>query len=93
MDNGLWVKKINQPELKPLNQWRDELYGYWMVFSDTKQNNGEKMVIARYYGTDKDKLYTLYDELHSAAEEPTVGIVFNKRSNWMGGVFLDKPES
>ena len=93
MGNELWIKKINQPELKPLNQWRDELYGYWMVFSDTKQKNGEKMVIARYYGTDKDKLYTLYDELHSASKEPTVGIVLNKRSSWMGGVFLDKPES
>ena len=39
MEKELWVKKIEQPNLKPLNQWRDELYGYWMVFSDTKQYN------------------------------------------------------
>lgn len=76
-----------------MSQWRDELYGYWMVFSETKQKDGEKMAVVKYYGTDKDKLYSLYNELHNAADEPTVGIILNKRSNWMGGVFLYKSES
>ena len=86
-------KEVENPTLKSLDQWRDELYGYWMVFSNAAHINGEKMVVARYYGTDKEKLYSLYNELHSTTEQPTVGIVHNKRSNWMGGVFLAKAGS
>jgi len=81
MDKKLWVKKIEDPISKPLNQWRDELYGYWMVVTDMKNSNGIKMATARYYGTDKEKLYDIWDELCLAAEEPTVGIRYNKHSN------------
>ena len=93
MEKELWVKEVENPILKPLNQWREELYGYWMVFSDSHDEDGERMVVARYYGTDKEKLYDLYDELHNTTDEPTVGILLNKRgNNWMGGVFLVKAE-
>ena len=93
MEQSLWVKEVEYSLLKPLDEWRDDLYGYWMVFSDVVYKNGEKMAIARYYGTDKLKLYELYDALHAKAEDLTVGILHNKRSNWMGGVFLAKAES
>ena len=89
------IKAVENPVMKPLNEWRDELYGYWMVYSDRQLNNGVETVIARHYGTDKEKLYSLYDEMHAVADDPTtVGILFNKRgNNWMGGVFLVKTES
>ena len=90
MNQDLWVKDIETPTLKPLSQWRDELYGFWMVYSDTKLVEGEKMVVARYYGTDREKLYAKYRDLRNATDEPTVGIVQNMRSNWLGGVFLAK---
>jgi hypothetical protein len=45
MNQDLWVKDIETPTLKSLCQWRDELYGFWMVYSDTKLVEGEKMVI------------------------------------------------
>jgi len=93
MEHDLWVKEVKDSALKPLDEWRDDLYGYWMVFSDVSYKDGEKMAIARYYGTDKLRLYELYDALHSDAEDLTVGIIQNKRSNWMGGVFLAKTES
>ena len=94
MEEKLWVKEVENPILKPLRQWRDELYGFWMVFSDSHDVDGERMVIARYYGTDKVKLYDLYDELHNMTDEPTTGIILNKRgNNWTGGVFLVKAES
>ena len=92
MEKDLWVKEVDSSTLKPLDQWRDDLYGYWMVFSDIKYENGEKLAIARYYGTDKSKLYELYDALHDKSKELSVGITQNKRSNWLGGVFLDKAE-
>ena len=92
MERDLWVKMVDNPILRPLNEWRDELYDSWMVVTDMEYINGEKMAIARYYGTDKEKLYALYNELHDAANEPTVSILLNKRSNWMGGVFLAKTE-
>jgi len=90
MEEVLWVKKVESPALKPLDQWRDDFYGYWMVYSDVAHENGEKLAIARYYGTDKLKLYDLYDALHAKSDELSVGILHNKRSNWMGGVFLAK---
>jgi len=92
VEQELWVKEVENPVLRPINQWRDELYGYWMVFSDTIRINDEKMVIARYYGTDRVKLYELYNKLHNTTNEPTVGIIHNNRSNWLGGVFLAKTE-
>jgi|GEM_PF-3132939 len=92
MEHALWVKTVDNPTLKPLNQWRDELYDFWMIVTDIEYVDGEKMAIARYYGTDKEKLYALYNDLHAAAKEPTVSILLNKRSNWMGGVFLAKTE-
>ena len=90
MEQDLWVKEVKSPNLKPLDQWRDDFYGYWMVYSDVAHENGEKLAIARYYGTDKLKLC---DALHAKSEELLVGILHNKRSNWMGGVFLAKAES
>ena len=63
MEQSLWVKEVKDSALKPLNEWRDNFYGYWMVFSDISYKNGEKMAIVRYYGTDKLKLYELYDDL------------------------------
>ena len=92
MIQDLWVKDIETPTLKPLSHWRNELYGFWMVYTDTKIVEGEKMVVVRYYGTDKEKLYAKYKELRNEIDEPTVGIVQNMRSNWLGGVFLAKAE-
>jgi uncharacterized membrane protein (DUF106 family) len=85
------VKTVENQVLKPLDQWRDDLYGFWMVYTDIQIIDGVKMAIARHYGTDKEKLYDLYEMLQEATDEPTVGIVFNQKSNWMGGVFLVKP--
>ena len=94
MAQELWVKAVENPILKPIDQWRDDLYGYWMVFSDSQLIDGEEQVVARYYGTDREKLYEKYSELHNESDEPTVGIYCNKRgNNWMGGVFLVKSES
>ena len=87
------VKEVENQVLKPFDQWRDDLYGFWMVYTDMQVINGVKMAIARHYGTDKEKLYDLYDALQDAVDEPTVGIVFNQKSNWMGGVFLAKSNS
>ena len=88
MKDALWVKKIEKPALKPLNEWRDELFGLWMVYSDLCMVSGVKHAMARYFGTDKNELYNLYDSLQEASDAPTVGIVYNQKSNWMGGVFL-----
>jgi len=90
MNQTTTVNDVENQVLKPFDQWRDELYGFWMVYSDMQLIDGVKMVIARYYGTDKEKLYELYDTLQESTIEPTVGIVFNQKSNWMGGVFLAK---
>ena len=91
MDQILQVNAVENQVLKPFDQWRDDLYGFWMVYTDMQIIDGVKMVIARHYGTDKEKLYDLYDALQEETDEPTVGIVFNQKSNWMGGVFLAKP--
>jgi len=93
MNTNLWVKEVENPILKPLNEWRDELYGYWMVVTDMKNINGVEMAAAKYYGTDEEKLYDIWDNLCIEVGEPTVGIRFNKKSNWLGGVFLAKDES
>ena len=90
MKQEIEVKTVENQILKPLDQWRDDLYGFWMVYSDMQIIDGVKMVIARHYGTNKDKLYDLYEALQEVEDEPTVGIVFNQKSNWMGGVFLAK---
>ena len=93
MDEAIKVKDVENPILKPLDQWRDDLYGFWMVYTDMQIVDGVKMVIARYYGSDKEKLYDLYDALQEETDEPTTGIIFNQKSNWMGGVFLAKANS
>ena len=86
--DALWVKEVENPVLKPLNEWRDELFGFWMVYSDLCMIAGIKHVVVRYFGTDISKLYSLYDMLQEASVAPTVGITCNQKSNWMGGVFL-----
>ena len=88
MENALWVKEIENPILKPLNVWRDEFYGFWMVYTDLCMIAGVKHAVARYFGTDKNELYNLYDLLQETSDTSTVGIECNQRSNWMGGVFL-----
>ena len=88
MEHLLQVKAVENQVLKPFDEWRDDLYGFWMVYTDMQVVDGVKMVVARHYGTDKEKLYDLYDSLQEATDEPTVGIVFNQRSNWMGGYSL-----
>ena len=95
MKQALWVKEIETPILKPLNQWRDELYGYWMVYTDIGIVDGVKMAVVRCYGTDKDRMYDLYDKFFEASDESAhkVGILFNSKSNWIGGVFLGKSDS
>jgi len=93
MGQTISVRAVENQVLKPFDQWRDDLYGFWMVYTDMQVIDGIKMVIARHYGTDKEKLYDLYDSLQDAADEPTVGIVYNHKSNWMGGVFLAKSNS
>jgi len=85
MEPILQVKAVENQSLKPFDEWRDILYGFWMVYTDMQIVDGVKMVVARHYGTDKEKLYDLYDALQEATDEPTVGIVFNRKSNWMGG--------
>ena len=92
MEQTIQIKAVEDQVLKPFDQWRDDLYGFWMVYTDMQIIDGVKMVIARHYGTDKEKLYDLYDALQTETDEPTVGIVFNQRSNWMGGVFLVKSD-
>ena len=59
-----------------------------MVYSDLCMIARVKHAVARYFGTDKDELYNLYDSLQETLDAPTVGIVFNQRSNWMEGVLL-----
>ena len=44
--------------------------------------------MARYFGTDKNELYNLYDSLQEASDASTVSIIYNQKSNWMGEVFL-----
>jgi len=84
----LWVKQIDNPIRKTLHQWREDLYGYWMIITNTATINGSETVIARYYGTDRDKLLDIYDELWQS--DQSTEILLNKRSNWMGGAFLAK---
>ena len=93
MKQGLWVKEVEAPSLKPLNQWRDELFGYWMVVTDSTTVNGVNMAIARYYGTDRENLLDIWNELCLKTEEPTVEILCNKRNNLMGGAFIANANS
>jgi len=81
------VKKVDNPIMKPLDQLRDDYYGYWMVITDTQIVNGIKMAIARYYGTDEDKILDLWSDLG-----PTAEYRLNKRSNWLGGAFIAKTD-
>ena len=90
MAQDLWVKEVENPISRPLNDWRDELYGYWMVVSDSKVINGVETVIARYYGTDKEQLNKRQDDLRLSSNDITVELLLNKRSNWMGGAFIAK---
>jgi len=93
LTSDLWIKQIENPVLKPLNQWRDELYGYWMVVTDSTTIDGISMAIARYYGTDREKLLDIWNDLCMEAEEPNVEILCNRRTNWMGGAFIVKIKS
>ena len=93
MTQELWIKKIENPVLKPLNHWRDELFGYWMVVTDSTTIDGIRMAVARYYGTDREKLLDIWNDLCLETEEPSVEILCNKRSNWMGGAFIAKANS
>jgi hypothetical protein len=69
----LWVKEVENPILKPLDQWRDDLYGYWMVITDTQVIDGIKMAIARYYGTDENRILDL-EQLDDAKRTPATGV-------------------
>ena len=93
MEQKLWVKEIEEPSLKPLNQWRDELLGYWMVITDSETINGINMAKARYYGTDREKLLDIWNDFCLKTDNPTAEILCNKRSNWMGGAFIAKINS
>ena len=94
LEQLLKATPVKNPTLKPLNQWRDDLYGYWMVFTDVEYIDGIKMGIARYYGTDREEMYEVYHNLLGDTVEPTDGILLNKRGNdWMGGVFIVKSSS
>ena len=93
MAQDLWIKQVENPELKPLNQWREELFGYWMVVIDSDSIDGIKMAKAVWYGTDREKLLDIWNSLCIETDEPTVEIICNKRSNWMGGAFIVKTGS
>ena len=93
MEQDLWVREVKNPTLRPLNQWRNELFGYWMVVTDSTTIDGINMAIARYYGTDRESLLDIWNDLCLKTEEPTVEILCNKRSNWMGGAFIVKIDS
>ena len=88
MIQNMWVKEIVDPTLKPLDQWRDELYGYWMVVTDLTTIDGVRLAIARYFGTDREALLDIWNDLCLKSEEPNVKIFCNKRSHWMSGVFI-----
>ena len=93
MTEDLWVRQVENPTLRPLNQWRDELFGFWMIVTDATIIDGISMAIARYYGTDREKLLDIWNELCMESEEPTAEFFCNKRSNWMGGAFIAKINS
>jgi len=97
VSNDLWVKEVVNPTLKPLNSWREELYGYWMVTTDSQRVDGIEMVIARFYGTNQEEILDIWEELSSVSSRPDVGYYYNKRSNWLGGgdlrAFLVKADS
>lgn len=92
-EQGLWIKQVEHPALKPLNQWRDELFGYWMVVTDSDTVDGKRMARAVWYGTDREKLLDIWSDLCSGTDLPTAKIICNKRSNWMGGAFIVKAGS
>ena len=93
MQQELWVKEVEHPTSKPLDTWRDELYGFWMLVTDMKMIDGERVGIARYYGTDRGRILDLWSELNESSDDSNIGFFCNKRSNWMGGAFLVKTES
>ena len=85
-----WIKEVENPVLKPLNDWRDELYGYWMLVSDTDIVDGIRMARARYYGTDREKILDLWETPPADCDPSNVTFYNNKRSKNMGGAFLVK---
>lgn len=93
MPDELWIKKVENPTLKTLNDWRNELYGYYMVVTDSTNIDGVEMVVARYYGTDKDKINDICDELYENAQNSYSHVFYNIKNNWMGGAFLVKTDS
>jgi hypothetical protein len=92
MADDLWVKPIEHQDLKPLDDWRDDLYGFWMVVTGSTMVNGVKMAVARYYGTDTEKLHDICAELWGVGENDAQ-VFCNKKNNWMGGAFLVKADS
>ena len=64
-----------------------------MVVTDSTTIDGISMAIARYYGTDREKLLDIWNDLCMEAEEPNVEILCNRRTNWMGGAFIVKIKS
>ena len=93
MDQTPWVKKVENPISRPLNDWRDELYGYWMLISNAKMIDGVEMVTALFYGTDKIKLFEIRNNLREQTDDLTLEVLMNKQSNWLGGAFLAKASS
>ena len=83
----MWVKEVINPTLKPLDQWRDELYGYWMVVTDSMTIDGVRMAIARFYGTDREALLDIWNDLCIKTDEPTIQMHCNKRSHFFGSNF------
>jgi len=93
MKQDLWIKEVENPTPKPLDEWRNELFGFWMLVTDVTQIDGVRIVTPRYYGTDRGKIIDLWGEYSETAPESSVAFFCNKKSNWLGGAFLAKAES
>ena len=93
MEQGLWVKEVDNPVSRPLDEWRYELYGYWMLVTNMQTIDGERTGVARYYGTDREKILDLWGEFNESSSFSEVGFFCNKKSKWMGGAFLVTAES
>ena len=92
MRQGLWVEEVAGSALKPLTELRNDYYGYWMVVTDSETRNGIDTARVHSFGTDRERLLDIWNELCLKSEEPTVEFLCNKKSNWMGGVFVAKTE-
>ena len=45
MERTIQVGTVEDQVLKPFDQWRDDLYGFWMVYTDMQIIDGVKMAI------------------------------------------------